>query len=164
MRSGFKQTSTNMNNLIKIKKHGYRDHANFTIATCNVQSIKNKESQVSDLILEYGLDALVITETWLNNKSQEWKDSTLLDKNNLKLLTSDRTNGKGGGLALITKRQYQVKQVYSANLDSLGSSHLEISANNNNVILYGIYHLPPHLPISPQTPSSWMNSLILLPP
>ena len=74
----FKQHGINCNNLTKVKTP-----ANFTIATCNVQSLHNKELQVSELIHDYSIDAIVITETWLNNMDKYWKDTTELNKHNL---------------------------------------------------------------------------------
>ena len=44
---------------------GNQTQANFTIATCNIQSLKNKELQVSELISDYSIDALVIQKPGL---------------------------------------------------------------------------------------------------
>ena len=88
---------------------GNKTPSNFTIATCNVQSLHNKELQVSELIHDYSIDAIVITKTWLNNKDNNWKDVTDLNKHNLQLLASDRQSGRGGGIALITKSNYETK-------------------------------------------------------
>ena len=45
-----------------------------TFATCNIQSLRYKELQVSQLIADYSLDFLVLTETWLNNNHNQWKE------------------------------------------------------------------------------------------
>ena len=98
-----KQHGINCKNLTRVKKEGIKTPVNFTIATCNVQSLRNKELQVSELIHDYSIDAIVLTEAWLNNKDKHWKDVTELNKHNLQLLTSDRQSGRGGGIALITR-------------------------------------------------------------
>ena len=91
-------------NLINIKSLTSRKQGNITIGTCNVQSLQNKELQISELISDYSLDLLVLTETWLTSNHQFWKDTTMLNRDNLRLHTLDRGWGRGGGLALVTKR------------------------------------------------------------
>ena len=111
----FKQHRINPKNIVRIQRHGVKPLANFTITTCNTQSLKLKELQVSELISDYSLDALIITEMWLRTKDKQWKDTTSLNRNGLKLHTSDRTKSRGGGLVLITKNHYQVKCVANHN-------------------------------------------------
>ena len=95
-------------NLINVKSLTSRKQGNITIGTCNVQSLQNKELQISELISDYSLDLLVLTETWLTSNHQFWKDTTMLNRDNLKLHTLDRGRGRGGGLALVTKRHLRV--------------------------------------------------------
>ena len=89
-----------------------------TFATCNIQSLRYKELQVSQLITDYGLDFIVLTETWLNSNHDNWKNTTILNRDNLKLSTVDHRTGKGGGLALIHKAQYSVKFICSGHKTS----------------------------------------------
>ena len=56
-------------------------------ATCNIQSMRYKELQVSQLISDYSLDFLVLTETWLNSNHNQWKDTMMLNNNQLRLHT-----------------------------------------------------------------------------
>ena len=69
-RHGFKQLRVNRANLVTIKKIPKRD-PNIIIATINVQSLKMKELQVSELINDHGIDILALTETWLTNKEND---------------------------------------------------------------------------------------------
>ena len=89
-RTRMKQHGFNHKNLTKVKKEGNKTPSNFTIATCNVQSLHSKELQVSELIHDYSIDAIVITETWLDNKDNNWKNVTDLNKHNLQLTTGIR--------------------------------------------------------------------------
>ena len=98
-----------------IQLEGTKPQTNFTIATCNIQSLWNKELQVSELISDYSLDALVVMETWLKAKDNNWKNTTSLKGDQLKLFTSDRPKNRGGGIALITKNHYQVKCIANHN-------------------------------------------------
>ena len=50
-------------NLINVKSLTSRKQGNITIGMCNVQSLQNKELQISELISDYSLDLLVLTET-----------------------------------------------------------------------------------------------------
>ena len=71
----FKQTGVRRSNLITFKKTGHKTDSNIIFSTCNIQSLKNKELQVSELIEDYALDFLVVTETetWLNAKQDHGK-------------------------------------------------------------------------------------------
>ena len=69
----FKQTGVTKSNLITIKRSGHKPDSNIIFSTCNIQSLKHKELQVSEVINDYALDFLVVTETWLNAKQDQWK-------------------------------------------------------------------------------------------
>ena len=84
------QNGCNPNNIITIKKQGHKPENNTIFGTCNIQSVRLKELQVSDLVNDYSLDFLLLTETWLNDKHTQWKDCTTLNKDGLSLSTSDR--------------------------------------------------------------------------
>ena len=113
-----------------------------TFATCNIQSLRYKELQVSQLFTDYALDFLVITETWLNSNHENWKNTTILNWDNLKLSTVDCGTGKGGGLALIHKAQYPVKLISSGHKTSFKSAMWELRAKNNTITIHSIYHPP----------------------
>ena len=55
----FKQSGCNLNNVISIKKQGHKPDNNIIFGTCNVQSVRLKELQVSELISDYSLDFLL---------------------------------------------------------------------------------------------------------
>ena len=113
-----------------------------TFATCNIQSLRYKELQVSQLFTDYALDFLVITETWLNSNHENWKDTTILNRGNFKLSTVDHDKGKGGGLALIHKAQYPVKLISSGHKTSFESAMWELRVKNQTITIHSIYHPP----------------------
>ena len=88
------QNKSNSANLIRIKKNRFKLDARIIFATCNIQSMRYKELQVSQLISNYSLDFLVLTETWLNSKHDLWKDTTILNKDQLRLHTANQKQGK----------------------------------------------------------------------
>ena len=104
-----------LENLTKIKRKGHWDNTNIIIGTLNIQSIKSKDLQVSELLEDYSLDILILTETWLTKSEidKQWLETTQLNRHPYNLLHKNRPNGRGGGLALITKNCYQAKKVDS---------------------------------------------------
>ena len=110
-RTEIKQTSFNSTNLIIVKKINLTRNGNLSIGTCNIQLVPKKELQVSDLISDYSLDLLVLTEMWLTSNHSFWKDTTALNKDNLRLYTADRQQGRGRGLALVTNKNLAVRQL-----------------------------------------------------
>ena len=63
------------NQFIYLKKSGYKMDSKIMFATCNIQSLRYKELQVSQLFTDYALDFIVITETWLNSNHENWKNT-----------------------------------------------------------------------------------------
>ena len=141
----FKQHGCNYNNIISIKRTDHKPENNIIFGTCNVQSLKPKELQVSDLINDYSLDFLVLTETWLNDKHKQWKDCTVLDKDGLSLSTVDRVGRKGGGLALIHKTAYNTKLLDRGTRPTFEHATWELKAKKETLAIHGIYHPPPSL-------------------
>ena len=142
LREHLHQYGANLTNLINIKKSGFKMDSNITFATCNIQSLRYKELQVSQLFTDYALDFIVLTETWLNNNHENWKDTTILNRSNLKLSTVDRGTGKGGGLAIIHNAQHQVKFISSGHKTSFESAIWELRIKNHTMTIHGIYHPP----------------------
>ena len=89
-----KQLGYNNTNIIRIKKQGHKSDQNIIFATCNIQSVHYKELQVSELINDYSLDFLLLTEMWLNDKLNGWKDCTVLNKDGLSFIYIGQTQQK----------------------------------------------------------------------
>ena len=145
IRQPFKQYGCNYNNIISIKRTDHKPESNIIFGTCNVQSLKPKELQVSDLINDYSLDFLLLTETWLNDKHKQWKDCTVLDKDGLSLSTADRVGRKGGGLALIHKTAYNTKLLDRGIRPTFEHATWELKTKKATLVIHGIYHPPPSL-------------------
>ena len=141
----FKQQGCNPNNIITIKKRGHKPENNIIFGTCNIQSLKPKELQVNDLVNDYSLDFLILTETWLSDKHMQWKDCTILDKDGLSLSTADRIGRKGGGLALIHKTTYKTKLLNKGARPTFKHASWELKIKNVSLIIHSIYHPPPSL-------------------
>ena len=141
----FIQSGCNPNNVINIKKQGHKPDNNIIFGTCNIQSVRLKVLQVSELISNYSLDFLLLTETWLNDKHTQWKDCTALNRDGLSLSTSDRVGRKGGGLVLIHKSAYKTKLLNKGTRLTFEHASWELRIKNVNLVIHGIYHPPPSL-------------------
>ena len=77
---------------------------NLRFATVNARSLKSKENLISEAMENYKLDALKITEKWLqdNEEDDQWTKSSKLNTNGYQIQTINRINNRGGGTALIT--------------------------------------------------------------
>ena len=70
-----KQIGSDASNLITvlITPHNGTGVQNVSIARINCQSICNKSDEISDVVKDMDLDALVITETWLTGNVSDQK-------------------------------------------------------------------------------------------
>ena len=127
---------------MKINKAGYKLDSRIIFATSNVQSIRLKELQVSQLISDYSLDFLVLTETWLNSNHDLWKDTCTLNRDHLRLHTANRKEGRGGGLALINRSQYPCRTIHSGSKPSFEYAAWELKVKNTVITIHSIYHPP----------------------
>ena len=66
-----KQHKSNTEFLINVKMTGKYFNTRAIIGTCNIQSLRNKDLQVSDLLTDYSIDILALTETWLTDNPSE---------------------------------------------------------------------------------------------
>ena len=115
------------------------------LGTANVQSIKNKDQLLSDFLLDYHLDVLVLTETWLKDTPTDkaWMDCSLITQGTYKCLTSNTAGSrKGGGLALSYKLEIKCKDVHLMIKNSFECSGWKLDFNSNNLLVIGIYHSP----------------------
>ena len=131
-------------NLTKIQRKDQKNSTNIILGTINIQSIKSKELQLIDLLENYSLDALMVTETWLTNNEHgtQWLETTPLNRNPYSLVHTNRPNGRGGGLALITKNCYTVTEVKNGQYPSFEHATWEFNVKHKQIHITGIYHPP----------------------
>ena len=129
-----RQSGVNWANLITIKKHQQHD-PDIIIATVNIQSIRTKELQVSELIKDHAKDALVVTDTWLSNKDKTWCGSMDLNRHGYNLYYRNRAKGKGGGLALICKTAIKVPTVHKGDTRSFEFVTWRLTAKSRQLTL-----------------------------
>ena len=139
------QSGFNCSNIIRINRQGYKQDGNIIFGTCNIQSVKYKELQVSELLNDYSMDFIVLTETWLNDNQSHWKDTTILNRDGWTLLTCNRQKRRGGGLALIVKSVYKPKLLQHKIFKTFKSATWELNIKNTKLTIHRLYHPPPSL-------------------
>ena len=133
------------------------------LSTVNIQSIKSKDDDLFEYLLESKTNLCVVTETWLSDENEEdgaWVSCTHLNKAPFKINTSNRKNCRGGGLALIHKA------VLSSNLLKEGSTRSfqfalwSTKVPGSNVTLVALYH-PPYSSKAPITNSMFIDDITM---
>ena len=153
-----KPTKTDRSNLILLNERLHKKYTDITIATCNVQSIRNKDLQLSDLLDDYSIDILAVTETWLadNQADLQWSQMTPLNRDPYKISTHNRQGHKGGGIALITKSDFAIKLRSSGIKPTFEYATWEVSIKNKILTVTTIYH-PPYSLINKSTNGMFLD-------
>ena len=94
-------------NLIEIKTRKSlgldKTNRKLTLILSNVQSVKNKQDIIMELVEDSNADLAVLTETWLRDADDIWVQGSEFHRHNYKIDECHRKGSKGGGLALVTK-------------------------------------------------------------
>ena len=75
---------------------------------------------------------------------KQWIETTPLNRQPYQLHIHSRVNGRGGGVALITKSYFDVKQIQCGSYPSFEYATWEVTVRSKKVHFTTIYH-PPHL-------------------
>ena len=98
-----------------------------------------------EVISDHKFDLVVATETWLTDSQTEniWLEGTCLNKDQLGMLVNNRVGHRGGGIALIYRKEYSVKTIKNGTKSSFQYSIWSVKARNKHLTIVGLYH-PPH--------------------
>ena len=133
-------------NLIEIKtmKSLGLDKTNrkFTLLISNVQSIKNKQDTIIELLEDTNADLAVLTETWLTDADEVWVQGSEFHRHNYKMDECHRTGRNGGGLALIAKQDLKVKREEHRITAELEYVKWKVTSSNSFLNILGIYRPP----------------------
>lgn len=135
------QQSINLNNLKQINTTTLisRMDKKLSIATLNVQSLKNKSNQIFTDLHTDNIDIVLLTETWLTDSDEETQGLADLG---LKIETNNRKDRRGGGIALVCKSRYSIQKHKKLNKTSFQASCWTVKVGNLIVNVLGIYHPP----------------------
>ena len=93
---------------------------------------------------EYKIDALLMTETWLQNTVE---DDTCLQASEfskiaMKYLNINRQDKRGGGIALLYSTKYKIKTVAHTKYSSFDGGVWHMQSGSTHYTLLGVYHPP----------------------
>ena len=112
-------------------------------ALLNAQSVRNKTTELRELIWEQGIDVFAITETWLS-ATDNLKINELLP-NTHKLFHTPRNFGQGGGVGIVLSKAFtSVRYRVIGTFVSFEYLALEFKANNVQFLFVVVYR-PPQL-------------------
>ena len=114
----------------------------FRLATWNAHSICNKRPEIESLIYTHDLDILGVTESWL-------RPGDVSELPGFMSYRADRTEGQGGGMLVLVRREYRVSRVVAMpdrpeGMDSVG---VVLSTSRGPVAILCVYAPPPPAPV-----------------
>ena len=142
-----KNRSVNMANNIKIQMandHISQHRIMLQLSTINCQSVKSKEDQIIQHILDNNIDLVVLTETWLKETDRDrlWLQACSFNKDNYSIAAVNRCERPGGGIALVYSRAVQVKMEKSGQKRSFEYVIWKVMLKGGSITLIGIHHAP----------------------
>ena len=107
--------SSNHGNLVKIwfmvGINKYQPDILLRLAQFNAQSIKNKDRIIFEHLTAGRIDIAVVTKTWLKDDDSIWLQGSDINKGCYRTYTSNRSMKRGGGLAVIANKTFDVKLI-----------------------------------------------------
>ena len=124
----------------------------------NIQSLKPKIDVILHYILEHKVDICFITETWISKNEDLQYIKANLKLQGYHILSCERENRKGGGLACIFNENLKMKAPKSQKYESFGLLTVQVNIKSKTNIFSLIYRPPSSRKIKFQSEFSWMNS------
>ena len=149
------RNSVNIINNIEVLMSGFHDGVKLQnecdthglrLGMANIRSVKNKDLMVTKHMIDENIDAIVLSEKWLiqNEDDQLWKKASCLANQNLHLVSVERQTGhRGGGMALITKKNIKVNLIDHRMMNAFQFTVWNLKIQNKELQLMGVYHAHP---------------------
>ena len=134
---------------------------NLRLTVTNLQSIKNKDTNLLDHLVENRTKICIATETWLTEYDKIWLECCDLSKNGIQIQSVNGKNRRGGGLALISTINIKIKLLENGEKSSFEYAVWKVSTNNSSVTLLAIYHPLHHRLTIQHILCFWMNLLTI---
>ena len=112
------------------------------LSLINIQSIKNKHTNLLDNLVENKNDICIVTETWLTEADNVWLDYSDLSKNGYQIHSVNRKNRRGGGLAVISTINIKIRLLEKGEKTSFEYAVWKANTNNASMTVLAIYHPP----------------------
>ncbi len=121
----------------------------------NARSIRNKFSDLEELVATEKFDLIAITESWLNTKDRDF-----LTEYNLpgySISSCGRENRAWGGVILYINNNFYQCAIKTENINNVDLNFVELRSHNNKIIVCLIYRPPGQ---SPETDNKLFNIVI----
>ena len=82
---------------------------NLRLTVINLWSIKNKDTNLLDHLVDNRTDICIAMEMWLNDDDKTWLECCDLSKNGFQIKLVNRKDRRGGGLVLISTTNIKIK-------------------------------------------------------
>ena len=141
-----KQIGSDASNLITVPITPYNGTAvqNVSICLINCQSICNKSDEISDVVKDMDLDALVITETWLTGNVSDQKIVGDVTPAGYSFHHAARIHKKGGGVGILLRDSLKCETHLRFQAKSFENYQLTFISGGISVRVAIIYRLHPH--------------------
>jgi len=137
----YRTNAINYTNLLPVQRCAQLKNL-LTITHLNARSICNKSEETSQFIVDNNIDILAITETWLTGTETDHLPVRCTTPNGYDIIHKPRTRGKGGGVAVIFKKELTVKLQTSDSFLSFEHLEVTVSTGNDSIRLICIYRPP----------------------
>ena len=109
----------------------------------NARSIRNKTTEIRELVYERNLDIVFIVETWLNGDVSDGPSIVDLVPPGYKFINLPRTDAVGGGIGVIHKANATVKTTYPMSFRSMELAEFTFTSINGPIKIVLVYRPPP---------------------
>ena len=112
-----------------------------TVIVTNCRSLVNKKAELINLLDSTKADIAICTETWLNSSIS---DSEICP-DNYSLFRNDRTDRRGGGVAILTSNKLMVSQPVEYMCNNSELLWAEIQLVGCKKLMIGSFYKPPSM-------------------
>ena len=132
---------TNLIHITPVNDSEIEVHKFIQLATVNIRSLKSKEILLETELITKHVDAVLITETWLDSNDENWVKTSELNKNIWNMHNINREDRRGGGVALVTRNPYIAECCDSPVTHSFESGVWSLNTSPKLHVV-GVYRLP----------------------
>ena len=112
------------------------------LAQFNAQLLKNKDGTIFEHLTTGKIDIAVVTETWLRDDDSIWLQGLDINKGCYRTYTSNRSMKRGGGLAIIANKNFNVKLISESERQTFQITKWKIAIPSLVITLVGVYKPP----------------------
>ena len=108
---------------------------NIKIITWNARGIQSKKEQFFDFLISNNIQICLLTETWLQSQHS-------IKHKEFYIYRNDRNNSKGGGVAIIIRKNLKHKLIPIVNTNLIENIGIKLFFDNNfDIDIYILFYL-----------------------